>query len=66
MEKEISNEIERLRQLMIQSAKEVGYNHPSVMFFSRKIDSLHNILLASQKEKLSHIQAQVNNKTSFK
>ncbi|MFC7394293.1 Spo0E family sporulation regulatory protein-aspartic acid phosphatase [Scopulibacillus cellulosilyticus] len=42
---DIYQKIEQLRQLMIQTANQLGLNHPKVLCYSRKIDDLYNITL---------------------
>lgn len=34
-------EMEEFRVTMVQTAKRLGFSHPSVLFYSQKIDELH-------------------------
>ncbi|MBM7646078.1 hypothetical protein JOD45_002303 [Scopulibacillus daqui] len=41
---DIYRKIEQLRQMMIQTADQLGLNHPKVLCYSRKIDDLYNMI----------------------
>lgn len=42
------DDLEELRELMIEAAKKHGIEHPLVLYYSREIDRVHTTLLAEQ------------------
>ncbi|MDN4072365.1 MULTISPECIES: aspartyl-phosphate phosphatase Spo0E family protein [Fictibacillus] len=46
-----NEQIEVLREKMIQTAGLFGLNHPEVLSYSRKIDETHNLILKIERDK---------------
>ncbi|MDN4526822.1 aspartyl-phosphate phosphatase Spo0E family protein [Fictibacillus fluitans] len=47
-----NEQLEHLRQQMIDTANSLGLNHPQVLNYSRKIDETHNMILKMEQEEL--------------
>ncbi|WHY71131.1 aspartyl-phosphate phosphatase Spo0E family protein [Fictibacillus enclensis] len=46
-----NEQIEHLRQQMIDTANSLGLNHPQVLNYSQKIDETHNLILKMEQGK---------------